>query len=380
MKIAIISIGFGPYRTSGLDVSAERLVLALLAAGHQVHVLAGRRGLQAEVFSHPKLSIERIVLDRTDWIGFGYRAARALAALPDYDVIHFEDVHFAWAFRGKYVASLHHSFHQRLISLGGFRLSGISFWLVRGVYYRLARQLAEIPSIHRAKGLIAVSATTADEFIQIYRIKPERIAVAHNAVDTDHFQPVADTSALRRQFSIGEAEPIILFVGFITPRKGLEYLAQAMPMMHPVPRLLLVGQWRSMVYRQKVMELFGSIQDRIIEVGSAPDELMPGLFSLADVYVSPSLMEGFGIPLAEALACQTPVVATEAGAAAEVVGPGGILVRPRDAVGLANAVSRLLGDSNLRRQMGSLGREHVVQRFSFPVMLAEMLAAYKRFL
>ncbi len=379
MKIALITIGFSPYRTSGLDVSAERLVMGLLAAGHEVDVLAGRREHQPETFSNSHLSIQRIQLDRTDWLGFGWRAAHILGSAPAYDIIHFADVDFSWAFRGEYIASVHHSFNQRILSLGKFQWRQTSSWLMRGLYYRLAQKFLETPAIQRARGIIACTTSAATEYINSYPVSHDRLAIAHHGVDTDHFVPVADTRILRNRLGITENDPVILFVGFITPRKGLEYLAQALPLMKPTPRLVLVGQWRNKAYRQQVMEQLGSFRQWVVEVGVAPDDQMPAYYSMADVYVSPSLIEGFGIPAAEALACQTSVVATDTGSVAEVVGPGGILVQPRDVFGLANAVSYLLNNPDERHKLGCLGREHVVENYSLPRVLREMVDAYQRF-
>jgi len=199
-------------------------------------------------------------------------------------------------------------------------------------------------------------------------------------VDTEVFQRVADTTALRQALGLSQDQPVILFVGFITPRKGMEYLAQALARIEPAPCLLIVGKWQSEAYRQQVLPAFEPLRRQVREVGFVPDEMLPAYYSLADVYVSASLMEGFGLPLGEALACQTPVVATNAGASAEVVGPGGLIVPPEDAVALAQAVSRLLQDQPLRLSLGRLGREHIQNQFSVQTLLRDTLAAYQRFL
>jgi glycosyltransferase involved in cell wall biosynthesis len=91
-------------------------------------------------------------------------------------------------------------------------------------------------------------------------------------------------------------------------------------------------------------------------------------------------MEGFGLTLAEALACETPVVAFEAGSVAEVMGPGGILVPPRNSAALADAISTLLQNPEQRRGLGKIGREHVVNAFGVEAMLRTTLASYERFL
>lgn len=228
-------------------------------------------------------------------------------------------------------------------------------------------------------GLLAGSATTRDEYINNYGIPPDRFALVPHGVDTEFFQSIQDVRYIRHQLNLIEGDPVILHVGFITPRKGLEYLAQALPMIQPAPRLMIAGRWRSEKYRQQVMKLLEPVQDQVIEVGFVPDEEMPAYYSICDVYVSSSLMEGFGLPLAEALACETPVVAVDAGAAAEVIGPGGILVPARQIGAFADAVSTLLQNASMREEMGRLGRGHIQKNFSVDSMLSATLDAYKRF-
>ena len=376
MRIAFTTLGYTPLRTSGFDVSGERLVQALLNAGHQVTVIAAARGPLTENHVHPSLEVHRLPLGSSNWIGHAYRAARTLRQLSSirtFDIAHFWDVHFAYAYRGRFVASLHQSFRQRSRSLNLQSTGAYRF-----IYYYLARILAEQPSARRANGLLAVSSATRDEFIQSYGIPPDRIAIARHGIDTGFFRPTPVTSDLRSRLGLTREEPVILFVGFVTPRKGLSYLAQALPLVRPSPRLLIVGRWGGDA-RSRFLNLLGTMADRVVEVGYVPDEQMPAYYSLADVYVSPSLLEGFGLPLAESLACESPVVAARTGAVAEVVGPGGILVPPRDPVALADAVSHLLSDPPLRRELGKRGREHIVHQFSMDAMLDATLTAYERF-
>lgn len=378
MKIAFITLGYRPMRTSGLDISGERLVQGLLDKGHQVTVIAGQRAPIAETHTHPKLKIYRIALGRTDWIGCTYRAALLLKHLAPFDIVHFWDVHFGWAYRGNYVASLQHSFRQRRISLG--RFSPHPSWIYRYTYYTLARHIAEIPSVRRSRGLLAGSSTTYDEFINYYEVDPGRIAIAKHGVDTDFFRPVSNIQEIRDQLGIHSTDAVLLFVGFITPRKGLEYLIGALPMITPRPKLVIVGRWRNRSYRRQVMQLIDPIKDAVIEAGFVCDELMPAYYTLADVFVSPTLLEGFGLPLAEALACETPVVSAEAGSTAEVLGPGGVIVPQRDSRSLAIEISQLLQDGSLRRELGAKGRIHILENFGLEAMINDTLRAYQRFL
>jgi glycosyltransferase involved in cell wall biosynthesis len=378
MKIVFVTLGYRPVRLSGLDVSGERLVNALLQAGHEVTVLAGGQPGILEDHNHPRLKIYRIPIGKSDWIAFAYRAARLLPKLRPFDVVHFWDVHFGWAYRGSFVASLHHSFHQRLKSLKSYP-QGYPILLFRYLYYSSARTLAEIPSIKRANGFLAVSNSTRDEFLAEYAVTGERVIVAPHGIDTCFFRPSPSVNEWRNHLNLNASEPVILFAGFITPRKGLDTLARAFLLLPPGPRLLLVGKWRSEAYRRYVLDLLEPAKDRVIEVGFIPDEQLPLYYSLADVYVSTSLLEGFGLPLAEALACETPVVAVNAGSVAEVVGPGGILLQDDNPATLARAISDLLANSELQRELGRRGREHIQENFSIEAMLENTLAAYRRF-
>ena len=140
---------------------------------------------------------------------------------------------------------------------------------------------------------------------------------------------------------------------------------------------MIIGHWRSARYRKKVMEIFQPCMDQVVEMGFVDDQDMPAYLSLADIYVSPSLLEGFGLPIVEALACETPVVAADAGSVAEVLGPGGILVKPRDPESLADEISKLLNEPSLRKQLGKAGRKYVVDEFSLEGMVNSTLEAYQ---
>ncbi len=379
MRIAFVTLGFAPLRMSGLDISGERLVRGLLEAGHHVTVIAGAHKSISETMSHPSLEILRVYLGHSNWIGFAFRAAwvlKKLGGTRSFDVVHFWDVHFAYGYRGKYVASLQQSFHQRLMALDSKNLQ-LPLQLYYKIYYRVALRFFESPAARAANGLIAGSVATRNEFICNYGITPEKIALASHGIDTHFFHRIHATDSLRSQLNIEPNEPILFFAGFVTPRKGLDYLAQALPLVQPAPRLIIAGRW-STGYRARFFSLLGSAA-RVVEAGFVPDEQMPAYYSLADLYVSPSLLEGFGIPLVESLACETPVVATDVGSVSEVVGPGGILVPPREPVVLANTISQLLQNSSRRRELGIQGREHVKRHFDVQRMVNDTLHAYQRF-
>ena len=142
---------------------------------------------------------------------------------------------------------------------------------------------------------------------------------------------------------------VLLFVGFITPRKGLEYLLHAMHFLPEDVHLVIVGRWEPH-YRAYCRKALDALQDRVLEVGFIPDEQRACYYSMADVYVAPSLLEGLGITPIEAMACGTPAIVTSASSGPEEVGEAGLVLPPCDLEALATAIRRLLEDHDLRQR------------------------------
>jgi glycosyltransferase involved in cell wall biosynthesis len=115
----------------------------------------------------------------------------------------------------------------------------------------------------------------------------------------------------------------------------------------------------------------------VVNAGYVEDGELPRYYAMADLFVFPSLLEGFGLPIAEALACGTPVVTTEAGSSPEVAGPGGLVVPPRASLELAAAITTLRDDAGLRRTLALQGERWVRERFDRGRMVRETLAAYQ---
>jgi len=140
---------------------------------------------------------------------------------------------------------------------------------------------------------------------------------------------------------------------------------------------VLVGTWEP-GYREKVRAAAGAAWERVLETGSVPDAEMPIYFALAELLTLPSLLEGFGLPALEAMACGTPVIATTAGALPEVVGPCGILVPPRDTPALVAAIRALLEDEARRAHLARCGRERARGAFSPEREYATLMRAYRQ--
>jgi glycosyltransferase involved in cell wall biosynthesis len=293
-----------------------------------------------------------------------------------FDVVHFLDVHFAFAYTGPFIATMFQSFRQRLVSGGRFPYYSTPANLVtRLVYYNLARRWMEPISLRRATHLIASSHATRDEFITHYQVPPEKIDTIPLGVDVDRFKPQPAID-LRRSLGLEDVS-LLLFVGFATARKGLEYLAEALLLLDPSVRLLFIGRWEP-GYRDRFYRVLGDAADRVIELGYVPDADLPAYYCLADLFVLPSLLEGFGLPIVEAMSSGTPVVATQAGSIPDVVGDAGYLVPPRDPRALADAIKQLLEDGDLRKALARAGRDRARVEFSLSKMVASTADCYKQ--
>jgi glycosyltransferase involved in cell wall biosynthesis len=381
LKICLLNLDFVPSRSSGLAVYGETLAAGLVRAGHQVTVIAALRQRLAEQEMIDGIRVYRVPLGRGDWLSYAWHAGPLAFALNQeeaFDIVHFLDAHFAYHYTGPFIASVFQSFRQRATSDGG--LPYHSNWTSLGahlLYYHAARWLAEAPAVHRASHLIASSRATAGEFVAHYGVQSERITVVPLGIDLTRFQR-RDAFALREHLGMQNTK-VLMYVGFGTPRKGLDYLARAMSLLSSDARLVLIGRWER-AYRSKFYRALGAAQDRVIEIGYVPDEDLPLYYSLADILVFPSLLEGFGLPLVEAMACHTPIIASQVGSVPEILGPGGRLVPPRNPMALASAIDELLQDDTLRHAMGEAGSSWVMAQFGQERMVRETLAVYNRYI
>ncbi len=209
--------------------------------------------------------------------------------------------------------------------------------------------------------VIAVSQATAHDLMTLASVPQEKIRVVYSGVNGLH--PVKDTGrvdALRER--LGIPGPYLLHVGSIQPRKNLVRLVEAFAEVQNVIEglsLVLAGQW-SWGYRHlsdRVEAL--SLSERVVMPGYVADEDLPALYSGAAVYAFPSLYEGFGFPVLEAMACGTPVVCANTSSLPELVGNAALTVAPTDGTGLAEALRRVLTDPALRKELVTLGFKRV---------------------
>ncbi len=216
MKVVFITLGFSPYRNSGFDVSGERYVKLLLENDFEVIVIAGGNSYDYEAPSFPNLKIIRVPIGRSNWIGYSIRASKVANHVDG--VKHFWDIYLAYSYRSEFIASLHQSFNQRIEILKKQRL-GLSDSILRKFYYHLAMKLAERPSLERSRYLLAVSNATKNEYIKNYNVEKDKLILTPHYIDSSFFSRKSDVSSIRSYYGLKENVPVLLFAGFINPRK-----------------------------------------------------------------------------------------------------------------------------------------------------------------
>lgn len=210
----------------------------------------------------------------------------------------------------------------------------------------------------RADGIIAVSESTRDDLVTHLRISPQKIFVVHLGV-AEAFRPVSDMAQLlkvRRKY--GLPEKFILYVGTLEPRKNVKTLVTAYEQAGDVLRefsLVLAGSlgWG---YQPLLRQISSSpVGDRIILPGYIAAEDLPAIFSAASVFVYPSLYEGFGLPILEAMACGTPVITSNVSSMPEVAGDAALLFDPGSPTDLLVAIRKVLAEVEVRNSLAERG-------------------------
>jgi glycosyltransferase involved in cell wall biosynthesis len=225
----------------------------------------------------------------------------------------------------------------------------------------------------RLDRIITGSDASADSVAAAFGLPRERIRVIHDGVEAEVFRPLPDV----------EREPNrILFVGNSEDRnKGIYYLLHALRQLRgQLPfHLRVIHHPGSRGAPRLVQEL--GLQGRVTFLEDLSRDDLVRQYNRAQLFVSPSLYEGFGLPAAEAMACGTPVVATSAGALSEIVAEGtGLRVPPGEVEPLAQAIRALLADPARCRAMGEAGARHIRDRFSWQRTAEETLALYEEVL
>lgn len=416
MKI-LFSLHQGNMYSGGQGVYTAMVTRELARMGHDVHLIVGPPWPDTDplvtVHKVPSYSVYRLLETQRFWFygrdpmsflhplnayelassragqfsvmsAYSWRAYmkwRELQPQHRFDIVHDVQVlgYGTWMIKASgmpVVANIHHPLS--IDRLNQMRQATRLGWMLRvQMFYPFWMQEVVARRLDR---IITGSDKSRESVMRAFSLRGDQITAIHDGVDTGVFRPMPE---------VAKKPGMILFVGNSEDRnKGAKFLLEAVKILRDrapsdggVDFHLVFKDRLDAEMAPKLAEQLG-IRDRLTFVGRLPAEDLARLYNEAEVLVSPSVYEGFGLPAAEANACGVPVVATTAGAFPEVIADGetGILVPPGQPEPLADAIESLLRNPGRRAEMGAAGVRRINERFSWRVCAEKTLALYEEVL
>ena len=400
LRICLLSYRCDPH-CGGQGVYLQNLSRALKALGHKIEVVVGPPQPKVDngipvyqapsldlynpnnLFRMPTLKELSQPINLIEWLGvstmgfpepytFGLRARRFLRNKRQrYDIVH-DNQGLAYALITiknwlPTIATVHHpvtidrKIAVRSASSIWKKMQQWRWYSFIGMQKRVARTLSHI---------ITVSKTAGRDISRDFNISPARFRIIPNGISTDLFYPIPEIPREKNQLIATNSADM--------PLKGLYYLLKAVAIVaqtRPV-KLTVVGTPKKNGYSQRLIQQLG-IGNIITFTGRIAHERFVREYARATVAVVPSVYEGFGLPVGEAMACAVPVISTTGGALPEVVGDAGILVPPADPDALAHAILTILEQPQLAQGLGQAGYRRVQQHFTWKKAAEKTVAVYR---
>jgi glycosyltransferase involved in cell wall biosynthesis len=261
-----------------------------------------------------------------------------------------------------------------------FTLYDLSFKLFPHVHTLLNRWFLGLMMPHfvqAADAIVVISESTKRDAVTSYQIEPDKIHVVYGGVNA-HFKPVdapQKLNAVRHTYCLPDR--FLLYVGVIEPRKNLPTLFDAFKRANSSDVKLVIAGKKGWLYSEtfaRVQEL--GLEQNVIFTGFVPDDDLPALYSLAEAFVFPSLYEGLGLPVLEAMACGAPTICSDVSSLPEVAGDAALLVAPTDVRGWAEAMAYLTQNAALRADLRERGL-HRAARFTWEAAARQTREVYR---
>jgi glycosyltransferase involved in cell wall biosynthesis len=245
-------------------------------------------------------------------------------------------------------------------------------WPSRLIYSRKIRY-----ACRHADKIIAISERTKLDLVEILNVEKEKIEVIYQDCDPIFKVKQSDQTKIEIRTKYSLPERYILSVGTIEERKNLLLLIQALRLLPRDTKIVIVG--KETVYAQLIKNYIQkhALTNQISFLTNVPLEDLPSLYQLAAVFVYPSLYEGFGIPIIEALVSGTPVVAATGSCLEEAGGPDSLYTAPNDYGDLADKIRSVLNSEALRARMIAKGYSHA-QKFEDKVLATQLMDLYTK--
>jgi glycosyltransferase involved in cell wall biosynthesis len=225
----------------------------------------------------------------------------------------------------------------------------------------------------RSRRILTLSEAAKDDIAHYLHVEPDRIDVTPLGPGLPNDVSAVGAAELRRRHALGDA-PIVLTVSAKRPHKNLERLLEAIALVQADPEPVLVAPGYETVFEPELRQRAG---ERIRFLGWVDDDELEGLYQAATCFVFPSLAEGFGLPVLEAMMRGVPVACSRLGPLEEIAGAAARYFEPTDVEDMARAIESLLADADLRKRLAEAGRERARQ-FSWARTAEATIASYER--
>ena len=235
-------------------------------------------------------------------------------------------------------------------------------------------------AVHRASRILTVSEASKKDILRFFTVAEEKISVIPNAIDERFYAepPEEEIARVRERYQLHDR--FLMYAGNVKPHKNLERLIDAFVLVRQDGfddlKLLITGSEISRYATLRRAVHRHNLHKHVRFLGYQSENTLAALYRLADVFVFPSLYEGFGLPPLEAMASGTPVVVSNVSSLPEVVGEAGILVNPYDARSIADGIQRVLADPTLRDELTARGLVRA-RSFSWQASVAQIRQIYQ---
>ena len=360
MKIALLTPTFCGF--SGIDRVVETQAARLTAGGDSVTIFA----LQADMDPPPGVTLRVLGMPQGLTMQRFYRLLFPLDAgrnrsyarmLKGFDIIYSHQYPMNWL---AWLAKRDYRARYIYYDYGVAPPESFSGFIER-TYMAMFTRISDWTA-RKADSAVSISRYLQQELKKDTGLESK---VVYCTIDLRRFHPGIDGSAVRRKYGL-EGRPVMLYLGRISPHKGIHLLIEAFNLARqqvPQAALVIVGRHTFPNYTERLKKLS---DDNVIFAGYVSDEDTPLYYAACDIYTTATLWEGFDLPLAEAQACARPVIAYNLGPHPEVVEHDrtGLLVPEADTAAMAAAMVRLLGDTELRQRMGAAAAGFASERFA----------------
>jgi len=387
MRIAFITLEYPPSIIGGAGVYARNITQELARLGHHIVVFTPQfYKSKREEYNNNNLEIYETKINH----GLPFKALQFWSRLPNtiknfekeyglFDIVHFNGISYDFLkkklSKAPHIATIHHlakdtiKYNNPSLIARIRDISGETGLFIPFIEKRCIKSVDKI---------VAVSDFTKKQIIKTYKVLSSKIETVYNGTSLYRCNfTKGELEETKRQFEL-PIKPIILFVGRIgTPRKNLDLLLKAFKeVLEKTDAILLVVGKGDQTEAKKLAESLGIIKN-VIFAGFVDDTTLKKLYVLCDIYVCPSILEGFGLTILEAMACGKTVVASNTAAIPEVVGDAGILVEPKNPDALAEAIIDLLNNENKRKKLEKQALKRAHEKFTWSASADELLKVYE---